>query len=117
EYPKTSGQSLRLARRRGQGPQGHRRAGASLGGAARKLRKRPLRGITRIQPDRSRWARGRTRTVAAALVKGEVRRRTGSTRFWRGWYRQIAAHGRATRTASNRAACTLAPFLLAAAHR
>ena len=26
------------------------------------------RGITRTQPDRSRWARGRTRTVAPALV-------------------------------------------------
>ena len=55
--------------------------------------------------------------LAAALVEGKVWRRTGSTHFGRGWCRQIAAHGCATRTARNRAACTLAPFLFAAAHR
>src|SRR5262249_47896353 len=31
------------------------------------------RGITRTQPDRSRWARGRTRTIAAPLVEGQDR--------------------------------------------
>ena len=93
------------------------RAGAGLGGAARKFRKRPFRGTTRNRPDRPRRARGRTRTGTCALVEGKVRRRTGSAPFGRGWYWQIAAHGRAARTARNRAACALAPFLLAAAHR
>ena len=55
----------------GKGPQGHRRAGAGLGGAAREFGGRPLRGAARERPDRPRRAGRRIRIAVAALVQGE----------------------------------------------
>ena len=99
------------------GPQGHRRAGAGLGGAAGEFGGRPLRGAARDRPDRPGRAGRRTRIAAAALVESKDRRRPGGAPFRRGRYRQIAAHGRAAGTPRQRAAHALALFLLAAAHR
>ena len=100
-----------------QGPQGHRRAGAGLGGAAGEFGGRPFRGAARERPDRAGRAGRRTRIAAAALVESKDRRRPGGAPFRRGRYRQIAAHGRAAGTPRCRAAHALALFLLAAAHR
>ena len=100
-----------------QGPQGHRRAGAGLGGAAGEFGGKPLRGAARERPDRARRAGRRTRIAAAALVEGKDRRRPSGVALRRGRHRQIAAHGRAAGTPRRRAAHALALFLLAAAHR
>ena len=54
-----------------QGPQGHRRAGAGLGGAAGEFGGKPLRGAAHDRPDRARRAGRRTRIAAAALVEGK----------------------------------------------
>ena len=81
-------------------PQGHRRAGAGLGGAAGEFGGKPLRGAARDRPDRPRRAGRRTRIAAAALVEGKDRRRPGGAALRRGRYRQIAAHGRACWNAS-----------------
>ena len=110
-------QSLRAAGPRAQGPQGHRRAGAGLGGAAGEFRGKPLRGAARERPDRARRAGRRIRIAAAALVESKDRRRPGGAALRRGRHRQIAAHGRASGTPRQRAAHALALFLLAAAHR
>ena len=67
---------------RSQGPQGHRRAGTSLGGTAAKLGRKPLRGPARERIDRACWSRGRTRTAAAAVVKGKDRRRPSGAPVW-----------------------------------
>ena len=52
-----------------EGPQGHRRAGAGLGGAAAEFRGKPLRGAARERPDRAGRAGRRIRIAAAALVQ------------------------------------------------
>ena len=79
-------------------PQGHRRAGAGLGGAAGEFGGKPLRGAARDRPDRPGRAGRRTRIAAAALVEGKDRRRPGGAALRRGRHRQIAAHGRAPGT-------------------
>ena len=56
---------------RGQGPQGYRRAGASLGGVAGEFGGRPLRGAAHGGPDRAGRAGRRTRIASAALVEGK----------------------------------------------
>ena len=76
-----------------QGPQGHRRAGAGLGGAATSFNRRPLRGAARERIDRARRAGRRTRTSASALVKGKDRRRPSGASLRRGRHRQVTAHG------------------------
>ena len=53
------------------GPQGHRRAGAGLGGAAGEFGGKPLRGAAHERPDRSRRAGRRNRIAAAALVESK----------------------------------------------
>ena len=116
-HAKTSRQSVRAGRPRGKGPQGHRRAGAGLGGAAGEFGGRPVRGAARQRADGARRAGRRTRIAAAALVQSKDRRRPGGAPFRRGRYRQIAAHGRVAGTPRQRAAHALALFLLAAAHR
>ena len=100
-----------------QGPQGHGRTGAGLGGAAGEFGGKPFRGAARQRPDGTGRAGGRTRIAAAALVESKDRRRPGRVAFRRGRYRQIAAHGGAAGTPRRRAAHALALFLLAAAHR
>ena len=100
-----------------QGPQGHRRARAGLGGAAGQFGRKPLRGSARDRPDRACRARRRTRTAAAALVKGKDRRRSGGAPLRRGRHWQVAAHCGAAGTPRGRAAHAPALFLLAAAHR
>ena len=102
---------------RAEGPQGHRRAGAGLGGAAGEFGGKPLRGAARRRPDRAGRAGRRTRTAAAALVEGKERRRPGGAALRRGRHRQIAADGGAPGTPRRRAAHAPALFLLAAAHR
>ena len=77
------------------GPQGYRRAGASLGGAATGFRGKPLRGFSRERPDGTCRAGRRTRPTAPALVKGKDRRRSSSAALWRARDRQIAADGSA----------------------
>ena len=67
-----------------QGPQGHRGAGASLGGAATEFGRKPLRGYARERPDRACRAGRRTRTAAAALVEGKERRRPSGVALRRG---------------------------------
>ena len=67
------GNLFELAGPRGQGAQGHRRAGAGLGRAAGEFGGRPLRGAARDRPDRPRRAGRRTRIAAAALVQGKDR--------------------------------------------
>ena len=62
-------QSVRAGGPRAKGPQGHRRAGAGLGGAAGEFGGKPLRGAARDRPDRPRRAGRRIRTAAAALVE------------------------------------------------
>ena len=114
---KLLGNLFELAGPRGEGPQGHRRAGAGLGGAAAEFGGRPLRGAARERPDGARRAGRRTRIAAAALVESKDRRRPGGAPLRRGRYRQIAAHGGAAGTPRHRAAHALALFLLAAAHR
>ena len=64
-----------------QGPQGHRRASAGVGGAATEFGRRPLRGAARERPDRTCRAGRRTRTAAAALVEGKDRRRPSGAAF------------------------------------
>ena len=54
-------------------PQGHRRAGAALGGAATNLRRKPLRGAACAGPHRPGRPRGGNRTAAAALVESKGR--------------------------------------------
>ena len=51
-HTKASRQSFRARGPWGEGPQGHRRAGAGLGGAAGEFGGEPLRGATRDRPDR-----------------------------------------------------------------
>ena len=63
-HAEASGQSLRAGGPRGKGPQGHRRTGAGLGGAAGKFGGRSLRGAARERPDRACRAGGRTRIAA-----------------------------------------------------
>ena len=72
-HAKTARQSLRAGGPRGKGPQGHRRAGTGLRGAAGEFCGRPLRGDARERPDRPRRAGRRTRIAAAALVEGKER--------------------------------------------
>ena len=72
---KLVGNLFELRGPRGKGPQGHRRAGASLGGAATGFGGKPLRGFARERPDGACRAGGRTRTAAAPLVESEERRR------------------------------------------
>ena len=69
------GNLFELAGPRVTGPQGYRRAGARLGGAATGFGRRPLRGSARERADRARRTGRRTRTAAAALVEGKERRR------------------------------------------
>ena len=97
-------QSVRASGPRRQGPQGHRRAGAGLGGAAGEFRGKPLRGAARERPDRAGRAGRGIRIAAAALVQGEERRRPGGAALRRGRHRQIAAHGGAARTPRRRTA-------------
>ena len=78
---------------------------------------KPLRGAPRQRPDGAGRAGGRTRIAASALVEGKDRRRPSGSPFWRGRYRQVAAHCGAARKHRHRAAHALALFLLAAAHR
>ena len=107
---KLLGNLFELAGPRGKGPQGHRRAGAGLGGAAAKFGGKPLRGAARDRPDRAGRAGRRTRIAAAALVEGKDRRRPGGAALRRGRYRQIAAHGRAAgtpRRANRTRACAI----------
>ena len=92
EHTKTARQFVRAGGPRGQGPQGYRRAGAGVGGAAAKFGGEPLRGVARDRPHRSRRAGGRTRIAAAALVEGKDRRRSGGAPVRRGRHRQVAAH-------------------------
>ena len=54
----------------------------SLGGAATIFSREPLRGASRKRTDRTRRARRRTRTAAAALVEGEERRRPSGVALW-----------------------------------
>ena len=89
---KLLGNLFELRGPRGQGPQGHCRAGAGLGGAAAEFGGKPLRGAARDRPDRSRRPGRRTRTAAAALVESKDRRRPGGAALRRGRHRQIAAH-------------------------
>ena len=116
-HTKTSRQSLRTQGSRGQEPQGHRWAGAGLGGAAGEFSGRPLRGTAHDRRDRAGWAGRRTRITASALVEGEDRRRPGGAALRRGRYRQIAAHSRAAGTPRHRTAHAVALFLFAATHR
>ena len=67
------GNLFELAGPRGQGPQGHCRAGAGLGGAAGEFGGRPLRRAACERPDRARRAGRRTRIAASALVEGKDR--------------------------------------------
>ena len=67
--------------------------------------------------DRPCRARRRIGIAASALVESKGRSRPSGAAFRRGRHRQIAAHGRAFGTPRQRAACALALFLLAAAHR
>ena len=80
------------------GPQGHRRARASLGGAATLFSRKPLRGFPRERPDRACRTRRRTRTAAAALVEGEDRRRPSGVALRRTGHRQISIDGCAAGT-------------------
>ena len=75
----------------GKGPQGYRRAGASLGCFATSFGGKPLRGSSRKRTDRTRRARRRTRTPAAALVEGQERRRSSCAALRRTRHRQVAA--------------------------
>ena len=59
-----------------QGPQGHRGAGASLGGTATGFSRKPFRCSPRERPDRACRTGRRTRTAAAALVESEERPRS-----------------------------------------
>ena len=60
--------------------------------------RKPLRGSARERIDRACRSGGRTRTAAAAVVKGEDRRRSSSAPVRRGRYWQIAAYGGAAGT-------------------
>ena len=91
-----------------QGPQGHRRSSASLGGVAAELRSRAASRRCTRRTDRSRRTGRRTRTAAAALVESKDRRRSSGAALRRGGYRQIAAHGCASGTPRQRAAHALA---------
>ena len=57
---KLLGNLFELAGPRAQGPQGHRGAGAGLGGAATEFSRKPLRGAARERPDRACRAGRRT---------------------------------------------------------
>ena len=100
-----------------QGPQGHRRAGTRLGGAADEFSGRPLRRFPRERPDRACRTGRRTRIAAAPLVEGKDRPRPSGVALWRGRYRQVATDGGAAGTPRHRAAHALALFLLTAAYR
>ena len=116
-HAKTSRQSLRARGPRAEGPQGHRRAGAGLGGAAAesvesRFEALHATGLTALVGREEelelllrRWSRAKTGEGQVVLA------------FRRGRHRQIAAHGRAAGKHRRRAAHTLALFLLAAAHR
>ena len=114
---KLLGNLFELAGPRRKGPQGHRGAGASLGGAATGFGGEPLRGAARERTDRPRRAGRRTRTAAAALVESKDRRRPSGAALRRGGHRQVATDGGAAGTPRRRAAHALALFLLPAAHR
>jgi hypothetical protein len=73
-HAKTSRQYVRVAGPRGKGPQGHRRAGAGLGGAAGEFSGRPLRGATCDRRERACRARRRNGIAAAALGASQTRR-------------------------------------------
>ena len=90
---------------------------ASLGGVATSFSGKPLRGTARERIDRACRSGGRTRTAAAALVKGKDRRRPSSAPVRRGGYWQIAAYCGASGTPRRRTAHALALLLLSAAHR
>ena len=81
-----------------QGPQGHRRAGASLGGTATGFSRKPLRGSARERPDRACWTGRRTRTAAATLVEGKDRRRPSGVALRRGRHWQVPTDGGAAGT-------------------
>jgi class 3 adenylate cyclase len=66
------------------GKEGHRRAGASLGGAATELGGEPIRCAARERIDRACWTGGRTRNPAAALVEIQDRPRPTSAPVRRG---------------------------------
>src|SRR5229473_2341498 len=70
-HAKTSREFVRAAGPRTHGSQGHRRAGAGLGGAAGEFRGEPLRGAAHDRPDRARGAGRGIRTAASALVQGK----------------------------------------------
>ena len=70
---KLLGNLVRAAGPRSEGPQGHRRAGAGLGGTATGFGRKPLRGAACERTDCSRRAGRGTRIAAATLVEGEDR--------------------------------------------
>ena len=81
---KLLGNLFDAGRPRRTGPQGHRRSCESLGGLATRFGRKPLRGSARERIDRACWSGRRTRTSAAALVKGKDRRRSSGAAFRRG---------------------------------
>ena len=99
-----------------QGPQGHCRASAGLGGATASLSRKPLRGFSRERPNRAYRSRRRTRNAAAPLVEGKDRPRTSGVALWRSRYRQVATNCGAAGSHSIRATHAPAEFLLAAAY-
>ena len=58
-----------------EGPQGHCRAGASMGGTATGFSRKPFRGSPRERPHAARRTGRRTRTAVAPLVESEGRPR------------------------------------------
>ena len=86
---KLLGNLFELAGPRSQGPQGHRRAGAGLGGVAAKLGGEPLRGAAHGDDTAGRSRRG-DRAADAALGAGESWRRPGRAGLRRAGHRQVA---------------------------
>ena len=76
----------------------------------------PLRSSSRERIDRACWSRGRTRTAAAAMVKGEGRGRPSGAPVRRVRYWQIAAYCCAYGTPKKRTAHARALLLFSAAH-
>ena len=113
---KLLGDLFELAVPRSEGPQGHCRAGARLGGAATKFGGKPLRGAARERADRSRRPGGRTRIAAAALVESKDRRRPSGLALRRGGHRQVSIDGGTAGTSCRGTTHAAALFLLSAAH-
>ena len=99
------------------GPQGHRRSDKSLGGAATRFSRKPLRGVARERPDRACRTGRRTRTAVAALVESEGWPRASGVALRRTGYRQVSTNRCAPGTACCRATHAPTLRLLAAAHR